>query len=200
MDQLPYDIATNLEQRVLLKLCNVADVDGSRAFRSKADMARELGCDPKSVQRALRKLESLDLIRQGDQRLVAHLRAGYRPTVYNLNFGYHRMYAQPEIDLAPELDNDPEIEGGQSYPQVEAGGTLGGTVAVPLGTGELLNQDLEKEPYVGDRARAHEPAKPVARWADARCPGDWQHYTHELGAGGKCVHCFERPVSIGVAA
>jgi hypothetical protein len=87
IDQLPYDACGQLAFRVLTKLANVAAQDGTRAYRSKHDMARELGVNVRSVQRALAELTEGHLIRKGDQRHVSHIRADRRPTVYDINMG-----------------------------------------------------------------------------------------------------------------
>lgn len=84
VDALPHDAVGPLAFRVLLKLANVAGEDGEHAFRHARKMAQELGVSTRSVQRALRDLEALPLIRRGNQDYTAHLPAGKRPVVYDL--------------------------------------------------------------------------------------------------------------------
>lgn len=84
-DSLDYDACGHLAYRVLIKLANVADENGHRAWRAHSVVADELGVSVRSVQRALKELEhTRRLIVRGDQRFVQHLRADRRPTVYNL--------------------------------------------------------------------------------------------------------------------
>lgn len=70
--------------RVLLLLADRTDKLGYGAYPSVASMADTLQCSERTVQRALRELEALGLIREGDQRYVAHYDARYRPTVYDV--------------------------------------------------------------------------------------------------------------------
>ncbi|ONI63917.1 hypothetical protein ALI44B_04635 [Leifsonia sp. ALI-44-B] len=156
-DQLPYDVVKPLATRVLFKLANVAAQDGTRAWRSKYEMAEELGVHQKSIGRALRELQDAHLIRLGDQRAVAHIRADRRPTVYDMEFGWHRMFAQPEIPLPQDEEDEPEEaapDGGTELSTGSHGGTHGGTAAVPLGTNGTTYNQLTKEPYVPERAQA----------------------------------------------
>lgn len=159
MDGLPFEVAKPLATRVLLKLANVAAQDGTRAYRMKYEVARELGVDARSIQRAYRELQAADLIRLGDQRAVAHLPGNRRPTVYDLNFGWHRMYAAPEIELpdddyeAAEDDND---LGETGLSTGTLGETSGETAAVPLGTKRTTYLTLNEEALVPNRAQAHE--------------------------------------------
>lgn len=81
---LPYSITGPLAYRVLVKLADVAAADGSRAWRSKQELADELQVHPRSIQRAFRELEDAGLVEHGDQRHVEHLRADKRCTVYDL--------------------------------------------------------------------------------------------------------------------
>jgi hypothetical protein len=163
LDRLPYESAKPLATRVLLKLANVAAQDGTRAWRSNWEMADELGVDRRSIQRALRELQDADLIRPGDQRAVGHIPPNRRPTVYDLNFGWHRMYAQPEIPLPDAGDEDlpdaydgPSDLGATQFPTGSLGATSGATTGVALGTKRTTYLTTNEEPYVGNRAQAHE--------------------------------------------
>lgn len=128
-DSLEYDVVGPLAFRVLLKLANVSNEDGTIAFRTKATMAHELGVNVKSIQRALNELQSAALIKPGDQSFVRHLTGGRRPVVYELNFRYKTQYEQPEL---PWPVDNPAPVGGHGYPQVgHAAVPPGGTAGVP---------------------------------------------------------------------
>jgi len=152
-DSLPYDAAKQLPFRVLLKYANVAAQDGTRAWRNSWEVANELGVDRRSVIRALRDLQTADLIRPGDQRAVEHIQGNRRPVVYDLNFGWHRMYSQPEIPL-PEEDDDAPDSGVTELSTGTPGVTSGVTTAVPLGTNGTIYNQLKEETHVLDRAQA----------------------------------------------
>lgn len=81
---LPLDACGLAEFRVLDKLADHAHGNGRNAFRNVESMAAELQCSKRTVQRALRSLQVLGLIRIGDQHLVNHLPANRRPIVYDL--------------------------------------------------------------------------------------------------------------------
>jgi hypothetical protein len=186
--------------RVLLKLANVADPEGKRAFRTKAVMASELGVTPRSIQRALNDLQSAHLIQPGDQLYVAHLRADKRPVVYDLNFRFRQQFAQPEL---------PEWDGETPFPTAPASGetelSTGETAVDHQGTVNS-NRDSKNLTNLNASESNEEPfgppSEPLRDWYAERCPGDWQHPdnpTHELGGSGACTRCFERP-PIGVRA
>lgn len=61
-----------------------ADTKGRGAFPSLARLAAYTCKSERSVRRDLRDLESLKLIRQGDQSKAGHITADKRPTVYDL--------------------------------------------------------------------------------------------------------------------
>jgi len=152
-DSLPHDAVKHLAYRVLVKYANVAAQDGSRAWRNSWEVARELGVAQRSVIRATRELQAADLIRLGDQRAVAHIQGNRRPVVYDLNFGWHRMYSQPELAL-PEDDED-DLDSGVTQLSTGAPGvTSGVTTAVPLGTNGTIYNQVKEEPYVPERAQA----------------------------------------------
>lgn len=93
--KLPLDIVTPTAFRVLLLLANHAHSDGRNVWRKKSEVAAELGCSLRTVERSIRDLKMQGLIRDGDQRLTDHLRGDRRPVVYDLNF----RYGQPELDI-----------------------------------------------------------------------------------------------------
>ena len=69
---------------VLISLADAATADGSAAWPSARTIAEGLVVSVRTVRRRLEELEERGLIRRGDQRLVGHLRADRRPTVYDL--------------------------------------------------------------------------------------------------------------------
>lgn len=203
MDHLPYDAMKPLAARVLLKLANVAAQDGTRAWRNVWEVADELGVDRRSVQRALRELQAVDLIRVGDQLAVAHIRSDRRPVVYNLNFAWHRMYSLPEIPL-PEADEEPETDGATKLSTDSHGATNGATPTVPLGTNRTTYLTVNEEPLVPDRALAREKdALPRGSYQDAiepeatrrqrlinqPCPFNKRGGGHSIPPGGTCLRC-----------
>lgn len=82
--------------RVLLVLADHASDDGTAAFPSRASIAMRLRCSERTVQRHFAALREAGLIIDGDQRLVSHLRANRRPTVYDLP-----LWIRGDIDDSP---------------------------------------------------------------------------------------------------
>lgn len=68
----------------LIGLANHADRDGRDARPMVGTLAEYARKGVRAVQKDLRELEKLGLIREGDQRAVSHLRPDRRPTVYDL--------------------------------------------------------------------------------------------------------------------
>lgn len=81
---LPLSRCNGTPFRVLLQLADRADKLGYGAYPSITSMAETLECSDRTIQRGIRDLVVLGLIREGDQRYVAHLDARYRPTVYDV--------------------------------------------------------------------------------------------------------------------
>lgn len=73
-------------QLVLMCLANYAGADGKNAFPSMLRLVRDTRLSESTVRRHLRKLETMSLIRRGNQAIVAAqiVRADRRPTVYDL--------------------------------------------------------------------------------------------------------------------
>lgn len=92
--------ATATEQLVLVILANYAGEDGRNAFPSVARLSRETRLSERAVQKTLRRLEEMTLIRQGNQKIAeAHIdRPDKRPTVYDLNLSL--------VEIAPESTGD----------------------------------------------------------------------------------------------
>lgn len=159
VDKLSYDVVKPLAYRVLVKLANVADQTGKRAFRSKWEMADELGVSERSIQRALQELEQLHIIRKGDQKYTSHLRGGYRPTVYDINMGFADAAAQAGVQTLDDgLSDTPEA--GETRGETEistgtGGETRGETTAVVHKELRELTTKTKKEaldPNVSARA------------------------------------------------
>ncbi len=127
VEALDYDRCKGIAYRVLMKLAHVAATDGSRAWRSKAAMSEELGVSQESIRRALRELESLRLIKRGDQQHVKHLPGNRRPVVYNLAMASTQpeIFDLDEVDFAPRPGgNELSTSGGND---LSTGGTKSGS-------------------------------------------------------------------------
>jgi hypothetical protein len=98
------DVAPSSAYRVLIKLADHADQWGKSAWRDNAQLAVELGTSKRTIERAIRDLKVLGLIKPGDQRLVGHIRPDRRPTVYDLNLQFARVETAPE-PLPMPVDN-----------------------------------------------------------------------------------------------
>lgn len=135
IDKLPVDVVGPLAFRVLLKLANVADQRGERAWRSKTELAIELGRSQRSIQRAFRELEHAAVIFPGDQSFVQHLRADRRPTVYNVNMRWSSEFEQPELEVfdGETLRGDTVIHSPHGEtPQVHTGRQLLSHIEPPM--------------------------------------------------------------------
>lgn len=88
--------------RVLLKYADRADRFGYTAWRSVSDMADELGCSTRTIQRAIRELEEKGLMSRGDQRYVQHIRADRRPVVYDVETPAKKM-RDATTSMSPRL-------------------------------------------------------------------------------------------------
>lgn len=154
VDKLSYDIVKPLAYRVLVKLANVADQTGKRAFRSKWEMADELGVSERSIQRALQELEQLHIIRKGDQKYTAHLRGGYRPTVYDINMSFADDVAhagvQPLDDGLSDTLEAGETRGETEFSTAPGGETRGETTVVVHRELRELTTKTKKEALVPD--------------------------------------------------
>lgn len=170
IDQLPYDACGPLAFRVLTKLANVADQNGQRAYRSKHDVARELGVNVRSVQRALAELSDGHLIRKGDQRHVSHIRADRRPTVYDLNMGaaHSVQIALPDGETEFSTGDDDDLDGE----------THGGVTAV-------AHRELREQLKTTTPDNHTEPVSPSA---SLRCtaPGQRSHRFDSLSGWCPC--------------
>lgn len=69
---------------VLQALADHADTAGRNAWPHASSLAVDLGVSVRTIRRRLEELETAGLIMRGDQEVVSHLRAGYRPVVWDL--------------------------------------------------------------------------------------------------------------------
>lgn len=176
VDDLPYDLVKPLAFRVLLKLANVANPEGRNAWRSKHDLAEELGVDARSIQRAMRELEEANLVRKGDQKFVSHIRAGYRPTVYDIVM---RRPAQGGIQtLEDGLEIEDEGRGDRVIHSPLRGDMRGDTDS---STVELKNYlPRLREESLDPAARERERLR-------ATCVAPYVALGHQF-VGGICIH------------
>lgn len=181
IDHLPYDIVGHLAFRVLLKLSNVAAQDGTRAFRSKWEMARELGVSERSIQRALAELEAANCIRKGDQKYTSHIRGGYRPTVYDIVMSRAQGGLPPLPDGLEEDTNPGETRGETEISTGAPGETRGETTAVVHRELRELSTHHEEISLV-PAVRAHDAREIELR---SRCTAPYPR--HEF-VGGICIH------------
>lgn len=100
---------------VLVALANHADASGRNAYVGQ----ERLGWYTRKARRNVRKdidaLIKLGLIREGDQRIVAHLRADKRPTVYDL--AMERKRERTPLDEGMHTSPRPQSEGIQASPR-----------------------------------------------------------------------------------
>lgn len=83
LEQAPVEDPTTA--LVLIALADNANNDGTGSWPAVQTIALRARCSPRTAQRHLRDLEAANIIRKGNQDLVAGYRADRRPTVYDLN-------------------------------------------------------------------------------------------------------------------
>lgn len=81
---LSADVGDATGKLVLIGQANHAHKDGRNAWVGKDQLGEYANCDPRTVQRHLKKLRAAGWIRPGDQAAVAHIRADRRPVVYDV--------------------------------------------------------------------------------------------------------------------
>lgn len=172
-------------------LIGIANHDGDGgAWPSVATLARYAGVDARSVQRALDKLVGLHEIRRevqqgGDERVPDHR----RPNRYRFllacpyNCDRTKQHKTRHHDLL-----DPEIDGVTPVSPGDASVTGRVTPVSPKPSSNQTTTDDALERRVSNRASE-------SSWAEDRCPGNWKDGTHQLGKFGKCLHCYEAPVT-----
>lgn len=198
-DRIPHDQVSAIGFRVLVKLANVAAPDGTRAFRSKQQMADELEVSGRTIQRALTELRAGAFIRPGDQRLVQHLRADKRPTVYDLNMPSKGTDAA--LFEAPERGD----RAGRHAPERgDSPGSNGETTGV-LKNDPRTKSKTKKESHVGERGRDESVATfasigdslPHGVAFTAPCLYETKHKRNRNVAPlGNCIVCEAFPIDL----
>lgn len=128
--QLPMSACSGTAFRVLVNLAERADKLGYGAWPGVSTLAESLECSERTVQRAFRELVTRGLIRVGDQRAVAHIRADHRPTVYDV-----LTPALQYIESRGDIRVTPSDSRGDNY------GLHGVTTGVAITTHEPTYQD-----------------------------------------------------------
>ena len=135
---IPLESCGAAEFRVLLQLANVHHDKTGAAWQYVVDMSRALSCSQRTVQRALKSLESAGLIRPGDQRFVLHIRKDRRPTVYELAIGGLWPRRPAPVDQTPLDGMTPDVTPSpvDNFARGDRHAADGVTPAVALGTVE----------------------------------------------------------------
>ncbi|MGI8333522.1 hypothetical protein ACRYCC_26515 [Actinomadura scrupuli] len=144
LDEAP-DVPANLLP-TLVSLARHADADGRGCWLSKHRLGWNARKTEQQVKRDLKQLRDLGLIRLGDQRLVAHLPADKRPTVYDLAIEKRR---KPYVPPAGGLAGTPVHRGASQGPsrgalEGQAGGLAGQSGGPSRAPKEGLEEDLEE--------------------------------------------------------
>jgi len=140
---LPIGVCNGTAHRVLLKIADRVDELGYGAYPSVDSIAETLMCSTRTVQRGIRELLIIGLIRLGDQRLVDHIRADRRPTVYDCLTPALKLHeSRGDIYVTP------------STPRGDTYGLDGVTTGVAI---TVLNPSTKTspEPHVSTRERAY---------------------------------------------
>ncbi|MFF2650574.1 helix-turn-helix domain-containing protein [Streptomyces sp. NPDC058045] len=95
-------IADVNEFAVLMMLAEKAGADGCGAFPARKTIADRTCIAPRTVLRALQRMEERRLIAQGDQRAAEYIRADRRPVVYDLLIPAAWYSAQQLADVNEE--------------------------------------------------------------------------------------------------
>lgn len=103
---------------VLVAMAERANDDGTATYQSVETIASKARVSPRTCHRKLRELESMGLIRRGNQDFTAHLKAGYRPVVYDLAVHLNRGANLAPLQLA-------------GVPNTDLRGAKSGTSGVP---------------------------------------------------------------------
>lgn len=82
MDQAP--VTDKAARLVLIYMADVSDKQGRHSYQSVGTLCKRSRYSEATVRRAIGKLRSSGLIREGDQSRAGHLPNGQRPVVYDL--------------------------------------------------------------------------------------------------------------------
>jgi hypothetical protein len=170
--QLPLGACKSLAAfRVLDKLADAHHTDTDHAFRDVGKLAAELECSDRTVQRALRELERLQLILVGDQNVLPRtIRSNRAPTAYRLP--WRKDWGQPEL---------PGVTAGVTPAGAVDNSARGDRHAVPGVTTAVAHrtqEHLDKE---------HRPATDRARQLPLCTDGSTKHAVSVKG--GQCIYC-----------
>lgn len=149
-------LASPTARYVLLILGNYAGEDGKHAFPAIQTIARKTGFKERTVQKALRQLEDLGIVRLGNQAIVAaHIdRPDKRPTVYDLAL----QSCGSAGETAVEKGGD---RGEPRSPRAPAGRTSEQSgVNLTTERGEPRSPDPSNNPIEKTRARGGDPDGP----------------------------------------
>lgn len=94
---------------VLVALADYANPEGRNAFPAVPTLASRLHLSDRQIQRHVRQLEELELIRPGDRRLVDHIPAYARPNVWDLAlnpYGARAPSVDPVTSMTPGDTHD----------------------------------------------------------------------------------------------
>lgn len=98
----------------LIALANHADRDGRGCYPSQDVLARYTRKSRRQVQRDVDDLAELGLIRSGDARFVAHIRADHRPQVWDLAMERRRPRDDTHDTPSPESGMTPMTARGDT--------------------------------------------------------------------------------------
>lgn len=146
--------------RILLVLADHADTKGEGAFPSQKRLCALTGYSRRTVQETIKDLEAEGLIHRGDQRLVSHIAANYRPIVWDLGMDAQNDRGAKTTPLKKQETDAQNTAplGAQSGAQKNDGrGAIRGAVC-------LRTEPNKEEPF-------KEPRESNAR---ARKIGDWK--------------------------
>lgn len=154
-----YDTPRNLdaiEFRLLAIMGDAVDSNGRGAWKSVSTYAEEVGCSVRTIQSKLRNLEKRGLIMRGDQRIVNHIPANRRPTVYDLNLNADGT--DTDTDEASGNWEETETEVQNMHPKNSAGvqtGVQKNDAGVQTGVNNGCTQTIREEPLIKPESRAH---------------------------------------------
>lgn len=95
-------VADVYERVILMQMAARASNDGTGVWLSQETMAVHCVSDEKTIKRRLDALQGRGVIARGDQRLVEHIRADHRPTVYDLMIPFRYFNDDQLIDINEE--------------------------------------------------------------------------------------------------
>lgn len=184
VQQLELDVCDLASYRVLGKLADAHHNRSQVAWRNVDELAAELGCSKRTVQRALRALEQRGLISRADQAWVQHLRADRRPTVWALHLDRYKHQQGPAA--TPQLPLDELSTGVTAVVTPSAGRAVD-----KLSTGVTAAVALEREKT--SMANYLELSTDRVRECSGSTAVEGAHSWSKRY--GTCVHCGARRAS-----